>query len=1353
MSRFQPSRRFEIDALRKLDALLTQLGKKNQTLILPNVELFDSAKQAYFECDVIIASRNFVGVLELKHWGGDIRITADGWDRGRMVERDPHKVNGNKCRILKTWLLQKIPSLRKFTVQSIVAITHEEASVQYDRACISQNGDFDKDQRIFTYSDLKAFVGKYVAKAFSEDAIFDNGQFDHIRQKLELLALEPKHFASQIPGYRIVKALDEGRGCSEFLAIPESHVDNKPKRLRIFETIDNPEARERQARNFKLLEKLPPHPNILKTHNVPNDKNLFVEVSEWSDSGTLRSELKRTSLSAKARSVALQLLSALNFLDSECVVHRDIRPENIVVSGDRFFLTNFDLAFDPEASFTVFSDEEQKLLSPYRAPELLQHEREPKSDIYSLGVILYELCTNSLPISDCYELAKMGGRLNEEAMTKLRLSLTDEDVVDVIYNSVVSDPKARISAEDALRKMDFKVSTRPIAEIQPGDVFSVLQVESQISSGGSSKVYKALREGELTIALKVANLGQTGENLRREKRFLNRIRSPYVVQCFNSFTWGPDGPPFLELEFADGSTLRSLIDSRDKPSREQFLEISKALLEALESIHSGGSADSAEESVAILHNDLTPPNIVLVGDKSVPKIIDFGLASHPGRELYSGSSSYIAPDLIEGGEVERCVSGDLYSLAVTLFEWLSGRHPFGNKIPVFGEQPYFDQVPPEFEGWFRRALKHDSEERFKSASEMRSELNLLGSSSKGSESTVEGIVVEGPLATIQEEATDVGDRLARFDCSNSAFVSYVNGLHNIAASNEFAIAESQALSEFFKFIHVQNPITDEIFSLLTDNSKRIIVLSGHAGDGKSTIALDLIKRIRKLPADQPLDRPLERRESLNWERHHINIVKDMSDGTPESRTELWREAFSDENSWLIIANTGVLLSSLKEVASADQKSDVEDQILLVLEQRLSSKLEDRHQLKVFIDNPMYVVNLSMADNVPLFKSFVEKISSTQTWGNCEKCPVSFRCPIYSNVELLRLDVVKERLSLIYRRLTSYGQRITARQLTAHVSYALTGGLECVDVLRSTVDLDDIRRATGLWNTFFGFLGSSADERAKSAIHPIRLLTDLDFGARPFPLLERYLRSDDWEKKIRFPSTQVRELFSTIRGSSEVTPKERIARARQQIRRFLYLIGEFESDLLPFADFFLESPMVRTYVQWLENAMTKREREELRDKLLLSLFEEFTGFRTNQFARSEQRLFITLRKTGEHSAAPVQLIQAIFPFESFHIDVDKQLGELRFRYKSPEGEESLELTLPLLDSVISRFRGELGQQLDGEHQNQLKWFKSRLLRLRELEPDAAEDEASVKLLQATSSGELRRCEVEFTEEKIDAKYIS
>ena len=84
------------------------------------------------------------------------------------------------------------------------------------------------------------------------------------------------------------------------------------------------------------------------------------------------------------------------------------------------------------------------------------------------------------------------------------------------------------------------------------------------------------------------------------------------------------------------------------------------------------------------------------------------------------------------------------------------------------------------------------------------------------------------------------------------FVAYLNTLQGIDANNKGSLAESQARNPLFKELRVPHPLAAEIINELTGDDGGHVILTGHAGDGKSTLALEIIRALRGIPPDDPI---------------------------------------------------------------------------------------------------------------------------------------------------------------------------------------------------------------------------------------------------------------------------------------------------------------------------------------------------------------------------------------------------------------------------------------------------------------------------------------------------------------------
>ncbi len=143
------------------------------------------------------------------------------------------------------------------------------------------------------------------------------------------------------------------------------------------------------------------HPNVVRVFKVENKSRPYL-VIEYVEGRPLRSLMTRgvpVPLD-QALAIAKQLCCAVSYLHRLGVVHRDLKPENIMVTADgRIKIMDFGIAFDSASRRVTWSGLSTTMGTPdYMAPEQISGRRgDPRSDIYAIGTILYEMLTGHLP--------------------------------------------------------------------------------------------------------------------------------------------------------------------------------------------------------------------------------------------------------------------------------------------------------------------------------------------------------------------------------------------------------------------------------------------------------------------------------------------------------------------------------------------------------------------------------------------------------------------------------------------------------------------------------------------------------------------------------------------------------------------------------------------------------------------------------------------------------------------------------------------------------------------------------------------------------------------------------------------
>jgi serine/threonine protein kinase len=217
--------------------------------------------------------------------------------------------------------------------------------------------------------------------------------------------------------------------------------------------------------------------------------------------------------------------------------------------------------------------------------------------------------------------------------------------------------------------------------------FRILQ---KIGSGGMGAVYKALQPAmNRMVAVKIlhpklANRKDLVSRFRREARAMSHLTHPNTVRVF---LYGEldDGSLYIVMEHLEGRNLNQTVRAEGPMSLERALPIMVQATFALEEAHASG----------IVHRDLKPENIFLCqqgGLRDFAKLLDFGLAKVTEREMRPGSviltqegmvfgtPEFMSPEQAQGRTLTP--ASDIYSLAVILYELLTGKLPFDAKSPM-----------------------------------------------------------------------------------------------------------------------------------------------------------------------------------------------------------------------------------------------------------------------------------------------------------------------------------------------------------------------------------------------------------------------------------------------------------------------------------------------------------------------------------------------------------------------------------------------------------------------------------------------------------------------------------------------
>lgn len=515
------------------------------------------------------------------------------------------------------------------------------------------------------------------------------------------------------------------------------------------------------------------------------------------------------------------------------------------------------------------------------------------------------------------------------------------------------------------------------------------------------------------------------------------------------------------------------------------------------------------------------------------------------------------------------------------------------------------------------------------------------------------------------------------------FVNYLNSTNNVGGNSTGSLAETQVKSCYYDSVKVDRNLGDLITNCVSSGEHQAFILTGHAGDGKTSILVQVLKKLGRL---QPND-------SLSVEKEYDDFfyIKDMSEIPAEQQVESLRKTLlapSAGKTSLLISNTGPLLKTFESLVRKDRAArglTFSSHDKMNLQSTLLCQLDENKDAALQIEDYSFVlVNIARVDNVPFASKILKNIISPHLWEPCNNCSCADRCPIKNNRELLvnHFDRVSAFVDNYYRYLYENDKRMTIRQMVGQISYAITGNWTCVDIHGR-----HLREPFFNWNfanLFFGYIGlkPAKDSAQIKGIEQIQNLAldrvALDVDYKLFVSQDYSCFDSKIEAEIKSLTTKYRRHYQVTNEDQLFDEKksEKELQFRCAIRRF-YLIFSLV-DSLDEVDQIMNQIYGAYYTEYRKKILSKQNRtalNQMRNVIFEALFMKNTGFLPN----GKNELPLTLRREddvfqnvmivlGEVSRTDLSVVQqksnSRFEDTDDKHDLYLKLGEKKFRLTLP-----------------------------------------------------------------------------------------
>jgi serine/threonine protein kinase len=1104
----------------------------NTYTIIHSFEIRRHHEKQSYEIDIALIAPHSLFLIDVKGTLGHIDLYSHQWQpRGRQPYTSPLPKLRQNAKILKSFIKDQFPTQRVFDklyTHAVILLTDPKATIQ-DFSGKAESDDITfLDHRCLTYFKGKAHIPSHF---ISDIRTLEASIITAIQGKAPAKSPLPRFRDWQVEEKLGTKLVQDETGDHDIQAI--EYIDYRAKhilfgqrniaRLRVYHVDPHKDLEQRErdkvqiSNAYSTLGNLSPHSNILALREFfdTEEGDRYILVTEDTPGNTLHQHLHNPDLSLTfdQKIITIQdTLEGLNHAHKGTVTHRNLTPEAILIGLDgKTRLTNFDYArIGDSRSQTIAEYAANKVNYDYQAPETYGDPSQASvaSDLFSAGLIFYEILTGKRPFASIKEIDEM------EAIFPIAASQHQPDLppaIDVWLQKLCAYDKEdrQVSAKLALHELNrillpvvSPTSPAPVASEQkpltdlrnlPKDytINNQFVVEEPLGSGGFGTTYKVFDSiGGISRVMKLIDRDRRSvfDRLRQEYEKLTKLNHPNIVQVLIGGRF-PDDTPYLIFPYIEGSTVEKLI-----------IDSSLTLEDTIQVIHQTAAGLAYVHENGIYHQDIKPDNLYWTADGI--RILDFNVSVSDQDTNFKvgGTDRYIPPDFDTAQKPTsiEMIDRDLYALGITFYECLTSKHPFDGKKPPNKPAPDprtisgCNELSAELAALVQKAIAPRRSQRFRTAKEFQNAIDKIKHLRH---------VTPSLEPTKESSSSSSFIPITSHKANFNPFVSYLLTLHSQSQQSN---AGTRGLDEHSKRTYIDTLLDTALLPAILQGEFKLILISGNAGDGKTAF-------IQKLE-DQIEPSAIKRHLNGSTFTHNKRTFRTNYDGSQDEGNK---------------TNKAVLLDFLAPFQGAEPSAwnTNEIHIIAINEGRLVDFLSEHQSQYSYlyqlvqqglrggpVADGISIINLNLRSVVAdtngelssIFDRFIRRLAKPEFWQPCQTCDIKDRCYVHHNARTLISDKssskVIERLKTLYELTHLRGRlHITLRDLRSALAFTLAGTRNC-DQIHELYQHGTPESRLEILNGFYFNAWIGGEMGSKDRL--LSLLSEIDIGETSNPQRDR-----------------------------------------------------------------------------------------------------------------------------------------------------------------------------------------------------------------------------------------------------------